>query len=807
MLDEYTPSRLYPTSTDVDTKNVFAFLSDRESLKQIVADLCRTLHHPVALIDYNALNNAETTEKLESMVEMFPMRRSCSVFRKCAGDDYCKMCDNFHARCVGRDKKTTEERIRRFTRTPLPFFCKEYRTNLPHVLDGFSRSVVEYHCPMLGYRELLFPLMYQGNVFGVIFAGQILVYEENDQNKIKSISTSFFDSQPPQELFKDFISKYSNQNKGERLRPSKIKALINYSDQRSQLYDDILAFKPNIDNNQDLDNEDLDYYSKSFSTRKDYYAFVRRVCKALGETEEKIANLYEEKRKQIIASAIDPIAKRFDSNYGSVHEEKYRNSHEARTKELESAWKALETFAEELKQQSNIKNLIRSIILFGSGQSLKIEDFNRKPFVFSVPKTKLYKDSYFDYSCTQLTGVRDFSTSLRNPEILNGLSKNIRQNNSVLIQCHSIAMLLLVSDLSGHESLYQSLAEAVGKELTRINREISLCTANLMKEKYILTLRMYRHENAHISTRLMGILTRYFSESQRYLKIPEEKRMLVSSDMKNTVQLISNIADNLGFLTGVNLPQGIASQFDVVDMMYKWQIMFRDELAGRNLDVIIHRGGHTSTVGYKLSKYLRKFTQDITGQVGNYVEAPRKIRIDSRLFELLVYNIVDNAVKYAYRGTNIYMIWGRIDDDYELSITSYGPQMEEGDAMYGLYVRGSNSQDGQGDGLGLFVVKRIANKLGISVTHKCKKISNYHAALITWYNDADFSRLKGYVKIQDAVLRQNEDGPQATLAVNEFSDTKITEDDLTIDYLRHRIEWPTWRTTFRIRIPVRDSEI
>ena len=792
------PSYIYKTETVKDIDNPLAFLSDQLDLKDIVSGLCKTLHHPVALIDYNALMNTDSPEKLESMVEMYPMRRSCSIFRKCAGEYYCTECDRFHARCMGKDKASIRKHIRDNLKQVPDFFYPEYRDRLPNVLEGFDRPVIEYNCPMLGYRELLFPLMYRGSVYGVFFAGQIMVYAENDQKINNTISKSFFDKMESKDIFKDFIDIYNEQDFDvTKLDNERIKELIINSDTKAQPYDDILGFK-------NTEKKELEYTSKNFRTKEDYYWFIGKVCNEIAKTEKKLSEMYEDRRKRIIFRTLGQIADKYIEKYREVHDHTYKNKHEARTEELKSSWKALEVFASEIKQQFG---LVERIILFGNKQGIRIEDANKKEAVFSVPTETKKNKGTFDFSLYSIDGIGDYDDSLDNPKILNGLSDVFPKKNSILIQCHDIAMLILVTELEEHMGLYVPLTDAIGKELVRINNIIALCSANLMKEKYLLTLRMYRHENAHISTRLMGNINRYFSvNDQRFLRVDDEKRQSICNDMKNTVQLISNIADNIGFVTGTGIASKgevmEASHLDVPDMLYKWQVMFRDLLEHRNLEIKVYRGGYdSSTAGYNIDKCIIERALDDFNQQEDYGIAPRDIIIVARLFELLVYNLVDNAVKYAYRGTNIYLIWIGLENYYELMVTSYGPCMPKGESMYGLYVRGQDERFLEGDGLGLYVVKKIAEKLNIKVDHSSERVSRYNVPLIPWYIKADFSDIKGYTRIEESKLIQKSDFQQIDLAINKYPFTEIKEKDVTPAYLSKRIKMDTWRTTFCIRIP------
>lgn len=809
MDDMITPSYLFRPEINAPSKKPLDFLFDKPDLQKIVSELCEKLHHPIALIDYKALMKMNASIQLESTVAMFPMRRACSVFRKCAGESFCKQCDCFHATCMDRDQDAIDRRIQENLNRVPHFFYPEYKDRRPVVLEGFDRPVIEYHCPMLGYRELLFPLIYQDSIFGVFFVGQIVVYDKEDTKLNQKISESFFKETVPKELFRDFVEKNFGppNDSTEKIICDTIAALIMDSDSDARPYDDILG----LPSHEKEENE----YSKRFYEYKDYLAFIRTVCGAIADMEKELHAAYEKRRTRIFSATLKTITDLFFEEHGKVHCRKFRNKHDTYTEELKSAWEALEkVFASEILRQFDY---VEGILLFGDSQGITIEMTGKKEIVFAVSSVrntnKVTKEGTFDFSVNSIDGINGSVNSITNPAILDGLSEGLPKENSILIQCHDIAVLLLVKDLDANRELYRALMDAINEELVRLNSIIALCSANLMKEKYLLTLRMYRHENAHISTRLMGTIDRYFdaeNSGQRFRNAESQKQKLVCNDLRNTVQLFANIADNISFITGTGIAAESSmedvSRFDVVDMLYKWQVMFQDNLENRNLEIIVYRGGYDpSTVGYKMAEYLFKFAAEITRPSRQHAEAPREITINPRLFELLVYNIVDNAVKYAYIGTNIYLIWSRAENDYELSVTSYGPKMPEGDTMYGLYVRGNDKRWREGDGLGLYVVKRISEKLGITVGHDSEKISSYNIPLIPWYIKTDFSRDKGYPKISETLLNANNDTQQVLLATNDYPPTRIQETDLTLQYLKERIEMETWRTTFRVRIPQKDK--
>lgn len=838
MMDETAfPSYLFQTEKNT-SDNPLAFLSDMSGLKNIISYLSKQISYPVALIDYKAFMKRGKSEKLESTEELFSMRKSCRIFRKCAGENYCVQCDYFHARCMDVDKVTIERHIQESIARAPSFFSPTYKRMPPKVLENFDRPVIEYHCPMLGFRELLFPLMYGRSIYGVIFVGQIIVYSDDDQKINKEICECFFNNNSPEDLFNVFVKEFNAHGSGiPELDSEAIKALIidyvnntlqydRYSSKKEEsyyysqsintqkdfpeyasftygnkIYDSIMGFM------QSSKKKEKEYFSKNFKTQKSYYAFIRKVCKKITETEKILSAAYEERRFRIVSETMEQTALKHFEKWSGGHIFTLKNKHEVSIEELKRSWQTLKHFASDILRQ--YKSL-RKIFLFGDKQGIRVETTSEREIVFAVPVEKRNLEGFFDFSVYNINGINDYTNSLEKPELLAGLSKELQKQNSILIQCHDIAMLIQVRDLEDHKELYACLADTIGKALVRFNSIIALCSANLTKEKYLLTLRMYRHENAHMSTRLMDNINRYFAienGGQRFLDSDESKRKLVCNDLKNTVQFIANVADNISFITGTGIAADDARKailpFNMDNMLYKWQIMFQDELEKKNLEIIVYRGGNDlSAIGYQMAAYLLKRDYESTQENDNFTIAPSVITINARLLELLVYNIVDNAVKYAYIGTNIYLIWGRLENDYELSVTSYGPRMPEGDAMYGLYVRGNEDRSVSGDGLGLYVVKKIAEKLGLKVIHDSETISRYNAPLIPWYINTDFSDMKGYSKIQENELTTNNNTHQVFLATNSYPPTKIKETDLTSDYLKASIKMETWRTTFRIMIPI-----
>jgi two-component system OmpR family sensor kinase len=91
---------------------------------------------------------------------------------------------------------------------------------------------------------------------------------------------------------------------------------------------------------------------------------------------------------------------------------------------------------------------------------------------------------------------------------------------------------------------------------------------------------------------------------------------------------------------------------------------------------------------------------------------PLVIRAEVISIEMLLRNVIDNAIKYTPNGGQIDIRLSRIDEWAVLSVTDTGPGIPENeiDAVFSPFVRGQRN-DADGAGLGLSIVQRIANQL------------------------------------------------------------------------------------------------
>lgn len=94
------------------------------------------------------------------------------------------------------------------------------------------------------------------------------------------------------------------------------------------------------------------------------------------------------------------------------------------------------------------------------------------------------------------------------------------------------------------------------------------------------------------------------------------------------------------------------------------------------------------------------------------------VRLDPRLLEVAVTNLVDNACKYTPAGAEIHLVLRREGQEAVISVADPGPGIpaEEFPFIFERFHRGVDTQAIPGNGLGLAIVRESAARLGGTVT-------------------------------------------------------------------------------------------
>ena len=520
-----------------------------------------------------------------------------------------------------------------------------------------------------------------------------------------------------------------------------------------------------------------------YITGSDYQLLVSNTNDAVCAFENELMQAANKKRADFIKKTTDDIVATFFSEEMSGKDK--RPFHRQHRNELHESWEKFCSAANKLKGEFDLEE----VLLFGDGPEPTFSESMTKPVYPNRPANDIALPLKYDYAKigdVPRTAVYAPLNSFENPELLNGLTGIDNVNNMILIVFPDVVLLLCAREMTdAQREIYRYLTNEAANGFSRIYSAVALSASNFLKERLGYTLRMYRHENSHIASRLGNNLQRYFSnDGQKFLSLNQETQRSVVQDITDTIRSITNMEKTIGIINDSINEKTAAHQetsVDVIKELNKLKSLFSADLLGNNLDIVVDN-------------------------CTTNPDCSESVLINRDLLELLTYNLIDNAVKYAHRGSNIYICFQKptIDENcYMLTISNYGPKIDDGDLPYALYYRGASEQHHavEGDGIGLYVVKRIADILGLSISHECVFLSNYNIPLLSWYlEESEDSTYHAVIDEELARLSDQKDSCDMLEIINNSS-TRITRADLTHEYLSKRVLRQTWLTTFTVRIP------
>ncbi len=92
-------------------------------------------------------------------------------------------------------------------------------------------------------------------------------------------------------------------------------------------------------------------------------------------------------------------------------------------------------------------------------------------------------------------------------------------------------------------------------------------------------------------------------------------------------------------------------------------------------------------------------------------EYPIYMKMDLPMFERAVRNLIENAIQYGSSGKYLGIMLEQKNDACHINITDHGPGIPEelGSRVFERFFRGSSGREGEGIGIGLSIVKGIAD--------------------------------------------------------------------------------------------------
>lgn len=827
--------------------------------------ICAEIKHPVALYcfyDYEqerdengqpifmeglpiiALENGRPKMvRFDSNLASVTLHWCCETFRICAGCNYCIKSNYDHA-CLFRN---VEEKSGTYIELPTeitsldefeqlinmqidnflakdeqPIYhssviddCGEDATRPKFVRVGDS-CYIDYRCSMMGYHELIFPVIVYGRVLGVIFCGQITKAEDCD-TLCKTIRRNFLDNHP--NLFTTYNWDAANTCLDRR-------GTFNETRLRNHLLAGIDRYKavshyPAVGpDNPETIQPYINFERSVVLSPRDFNSLVNRANDQIARLASNLEETLRHRRKEYIARSIRLAIQEFNSKIPTILRTIGTNA-----ASITDYWKTVESLLEPLIHQLPIREFMifgASSVSMGAGNFATDEWLPCVAFLHSAPYYDLdYIKSFLafkvfasdkDQAKFLLTSHRIEEYDLERP-ITRLIERVYESSGCVFDHCAysepadytlSNVFYIPVRDNLSHSSAIawrfhgkenalgllldtEYIEEEIRKELVQLATLIFYVNwyllDSILQTNTELVLRFFRHEIAHVLLGF-GSLNNNYIMNDSFGSLPHDKRQDIAGDFRTTEDMLRYIEQNIQLLT--KPPDEMQIQKDrfllFKEILIKWDLMYRETLKHKHLRINMPR-------------------------VSMYDDYRPVIYSDRRLVEQIVYNIVSNAVKYCYWGSNIYIDCQKpnFEASYQtLTVKDFGHHMpQDQNRAYELYFREPDPRlNIDGSGIGLYVVKKICDLLGFKVSHSCVWISNYNVPLIDEYLCRVF---RIYPKDEQlAAALSAEEKRIGPIKMREIVCGGRPFHPLKDKQLIDMIHFPTYEVTISVKIPIYD---
>lgn len=314
----------------------------------------------------------------------------------------------------------------------------------------------------------------------------------------------------------------------------------------------------------------------------------------------------------------------------------------------------------------------------------------------------------------------------------------------------------------------------------KVAQKLAYLSSRLSEQINKAVLRIYRHEIVHQITVLSN--NNWFLDIDKLRTMDEQKLRHIAEDQRQCIFELDFMTQNINVVTGKINKQSI------------------DIEKNQTIDV------NSSIVNKAISLYQRaKRDKSLWFTVQNHSACP-SIRSNQELLDMIFFNLMSNAIKYSYPGTNI--IIGVEDTNHHgrpsaILLTDFGSPVEAEDhnQIFQMYFRGNSSPHIEGTGIGLYVAYEIANILDATISWESKKISDYNIPILMRYLHLPSE----FQSLQATKLEQLHAEHQRLLHNNLLSRVYNKE------YLKHPETWnsyemsetltlPTYEVTFKLEL-------
>lgn len=658
-------------------------------LRGIQRVICARLGNPTTIVEYMNTSTHKIVGTDSTLLE-YGFHPACKALRDATDVKLCRSCDWAHAGLFYGLKKESfcekvEERIKKSA------YISKYREkgkelHFEFVKQKGERPYLEYDCPLLGYRELLFPIFFEEKIIGAFFCGELVLKDKEKFIKQRQCEPLKY---LPQKM-KFLKGEINPKELMERIRKGHDEKLVDLR-RRRKVYD-----------------------------RNQYRKMIRKIKDELDNLEDILDQEMDKQRMVFVASTVENEIAAFRKGLQKLREI------EGSEQRLDLLWENIERRLKSLRNKFDVKNIAvygikeqRSVSSTELEQVLMLGEFARG--LDKKLKIAKYKLAMLPPDCKKRPITSDEKKELFNAfgkDLGNELKKRdfrLRFFPGSLQAQPATAVLIGYKKNNPSNSKenmrWGHLDRAIQSFYTIVSAVFASVRADITEEYMKAAFKFWGHETGQLTAGFDALRLRHLSSPQKLRKVSEKEAENVVTDIEAFSRQFYLLSSRPNIILTTPVPKR-ESFYPYGAILCKWEKICRLEAVKKDLQI-----------------------NAVFAKPGDK-ERP-KINADRDLLEQLVYNLVGNAVKYCQRGTVIWLDCKKMEKNnkkkHVLTVTNYGPKVEEGENVYKLYYRGKKASEEEGMGVGLFIAKRIAEAHGGEISHYNKQVSVYNVPLIEHY--------------------------------------------------------------------------
>lgn len=745
------------------------FLKDAIVSKDILTiwqnHVCGTLNYATTIIEFKPNTPDGGKFKSKDMVKLcrndsqlahISHKRVCQNIHTCLGNMRCYMCDDLlarlfenadtkedpHTKIVKVDKKSIEENI--YASFKKSKAGKSFYANYPHIIpvpeDDFLHGHVRTVCPMSGYIELAFPIVVYNRIIGVLFVGQISLKSRQDDEK--NIRRAFLISPDIHKELQGYLNEIKSEGCSSKLNT--VDKIINYLvDSPEDKVDNYFPITmDNDEKNAIIKPGERPVFNDSYGNPNEYEAFIngngeqKGIIHSIKDLETLLENELKRVREKYVRYNIEQARVGFYKERQDMEHEDILSG-----KSLQDFWKLPREVMGKLVDSLDIL----CIAILGMPEITPV-DLSNKPLEetlstksrletlllcsnFNSANTPARKnDICFNLPETIVNEIPESPTIYYNDsEMHKGVAYADELITNAMKRLNNICHLLyfpmigkkelpIISIVFYRADMPHEIAKMVTNNLQYLLTSIFYVFSSIVgytaESRSENTMILYRHETSQVAAGIDSINSLYLDpDSKLRINIYRNKRGRrdIYQNINRFTLLLSSMSQRIKIIQG------------------------RHELKKENFKPIniIEEIFENWTNAYSSTKEARYLKFDMPEEDPDNDLRPMIVS-DKVLLNQIVFNLFGNAVKYAYRGTTIYLDYSRpFEESSEKKITikdyGIGINTKDTEELYKLYYVEDHAKklSDNSNGIGLYVVKRVVELLHGNKNHSSNPVSSF----------------------------------------------------------------------------------